>query len=156
MTDQSDLKKRLGVWFRWLSQVMLVLLCTGLGMWQLSKMNTSLNSIDTSAEELASTTRVQYEPTTFTIKVSRESDTYKPGKGIPACIDYVRQKLNGDEQSLAKLMEDGYYVVNVTTHSQTGNQTDKETGAFKSESETGYRSCGTTGLLYILRKDLPK
>ena len=37
---------------------------------------------------------------------------------------------------------------------QTGNQTNETTGRAKPEAEVGYKSCDTTGLLYILRKDL--
>jgi hypothetical protein len=151
---RSNLMKRIGIWFRWFFQIGFLLLCTALVMVQLWSVNRSLRSIGTSTEELASTTRVHYEPTTFVVNVTRTSDTYKPGKGIPACSEYVRQIVNGDSQSFDDLRADGYYVVSVTTHSQTGNQTNVTTGRRKPEKETGYEACNTTGLLYILRRDL--
>ena len=104
--------------------------------------------------EMASATRVHYEPTTFQIAVADLSNQYAPGRGIPACADHVREYVNGDDKRLVELVGEGYYVMNTTTHSQTGNQTNRDTGRLKPESETGYKTCSTTGLLYVLRKDL--
>ena len=88
------------------------------------------------------------------MNVSDSSLTYADGHGVPACAEHVRLVTNGDEMTLEDLVVQGYYVINTTTHSQTGNQHNYETGRIKSESETDYISCDTTGILYILRKDV--
>ena len=121
---------------------------------RLSQLEQNTGTMASHTREMASSTRVHYEPTTFNVSLSDRSKTYTPGYGIPACTKNVRQSVNGDNRSVWELMAEGYYVMNTATHSQTGNQTDESTGRSKSESEVGYKACDTTGLLYILRKDL--
>ena len=104
--------------------------------------------------EMASSTRIHYEPSTFQLDMSDQRKKYEEGHGIPACAEFVRAHVNGDGRGLRELVQQGYYVMNTTTHTQTGNQTNFDTGRLKPESETGYKSCHTTGLLYVLRKDL--
>ena len=121
---------------------------------RLAEVTAATTRVANDTMELASATRVHYEPQTFNINMRDQSLKYKDGHGIPACDANVREFVNGDQKQLHDLAREGWYVLSVSTHEVTGNQTNFETGRLKSESETGYRTCSTQGLLYILRRDL--
>ncbi len=121
---------------------------------RLAEVAVSIASVAGDTEELASATRVHYEPQTFVVDMTTRSKIYEEGHGIPACRQQVMRYVNGDTIGLYDLFLEGWYVLSVSTHEVTGNQNNQATGRLKPESETGYKTCDTQGLLYILRKDL--